>query len=347
MKKIIDEFKTIGGKHCITTALKSVLNYYNYPLSEEMIFGIGSGLSFVYINLEKSPMISGRTKVIEFEKKLGERLKIEMKCKTSSNYDTVFKKTKKMIDENKPVLAYVDMPFLSYLSLDENSHFGGHAVVLFGYDDEERVFYISDRDNYDNPIRTPKGDISENYHKVSYEEVEKARNSDHRPFPAKNKYLHIDIINPQDITRDIIFSAIQETCDNMLNAPAKLLGLNGIEKFSKEILKWEKYDEEKLKCAGITNYFQINKDGGTGGGIFRRIYGDFLIEASTIVGSEKMKEIGVSYTEVSKKWDRVADLMWKLFETGDSKLLKEMAQIIKEIYRIEGTLLTELKEISK
>ena len=52
MKKIIEDFIPQGGKHCITNALKQVLSYYDYPISEAMIFGIASGLSFLYeINL--------------------------------------------------------------------------------------------------------------------------------------------------------------------------------------------------------------------------------------------------------------------------------------------------------
>ncbi|MEG0857861.1 MAG: DUF4872 domain-containing protein [Terrisporobacter sp.] len=90
-------------------------------------------------------------------------------------------------------------------------------------------------------------------HLVDYKQVEIARSSNYRPLPAKNKYLDIKLDDPKIVSSSVIFSAIKETCDNMLNPAAKLLGLNGIDKFSKEILKWSKFDEEKLKIAGITN----------------------------------------------------------------------------------------------
>ncbi len=347
MRKIINDFKTSGGKHCITTALKQVFEYYNCPLTEEMIFGIGSGLSFVYINLTKSPMISGRIKPFEFEKRLAERLNIEIKCKSSSKYKTAFDKTLKLLDNNKPVLVYVDMPYLDYLNLGEDSHFGGHAVVIFGYDNEIQKFYISDRDNSDNAVRTPKGYISKDYHLVDYKQVEMARNSNHRPFPANNKYLDIKFDDYKQVTSDIIFSAINETCNNMLNSPAQLLGLNGINKFSKEILKWSKFDEDKLKISGITNYFMINADGGTGGGIFRRMYGDFLIQASNIINCEEMKQLGIEYITISEKWDEIGVLMWKLSETADKQLLQKMSDIIKEIYTEETDVLTKLRQIVK
>lgn len=342
MRKIIDSFKTSGGKHCITSSLRQVFEYYNYMITEEMIFGIASGLDFVYINLEKSPMISGRTKPFVFERKLSERLNMEIKCKSSSNYNNVFDKTIKIINDNKPVVVYVDMFYLKYLNLEEDSHFGGHAIVIFGYDDKENKFYISDRDNSDNPIRTPMGYISKDYHLVNYFEIEEARSSNYRPFPAKNKYLDIKLDKCRKVTPNIIKAAIRETCNNMLNAPAQLLGLNGINKFSKEILKWSKFEDVKLRKAGITNYFQVNADGGTGGGIFRRMYGDFLKEASIILKSREIKEVGEEFINISEKWDKVGEFMWKLYESGDKQLLIEMSGIIKEIHKDETYALSKL-----
>lgn len=141
-----------------------------------------------------------------------------------------------MIQQNKPVLIYVDMPFLDYLNMNRNSHFGGHAVVLFGYDDENQEFYLTDRDSADYPIRTPKGKIACDYHRVSYQEMERARNSNFRPFPANNKYLEFDFSSYEGIQKRELIAAIKDTCESMLRPPAKLLGINGIIKFSQEIL---------------------------------------------------------------------------------------------------------------
>ena len=67
MKTIIEDFTPQGGKHCITNSLKQIFTYYGYPMSEEMIFGLASGLSFLYLNQSDSPMVNGRIKVFEFE----------------------------------------------------------------------------------------------------------------------------------------------------------------------------------------------------------------------------------------------------------------------------------------
>ncbi|MEG0275395.1 MAG: BtrH N-terminal domain-containing protein [Coprobacillus sp.] len=345
MKKIVDGFCTSGGKHCITTALKQVFDYHGCTMSEEMIFGLGAGSSFCYINLHTSPMVSGRTKPFVFEDTLAKRLNIQIKCKKSKEYNVAFQKSIQLLNENKPVLIYVDMPYLGYLNLNKNSHFGGHAVVLIGYDDENEKFYISDRDNSDYPIRTPKGNISKDYHCIDYSELEQARSSSYRPFPAQNKYLDIKIEQPVLITETMIFSAVQEACQGMLNAPAQLLGLNGIRKFSKEVIKWNVFDDSRLKTAAITNYFQISADGGTGGGIFRKMYGDFLIEASLITNIQDLKDIGIQYHDVSLKWDGIASMFWELSETLNRELLKDISSIINDIYNEEKSLLLRLNDV--
>lgn len=343
MKHIINNFTPLGGKHCITKALRQIFCYTNHPLTEEMIFGVASGLAFTYLNLENSPMVSGRTKIFEFENKLAERLNITIKCKQPSNYDIAFLQVRKMIDNDIPVLTYVDMPFLSYLGLNKKNHFGGHAIVIFGYDDEAGTFYVSDRDNQDYAIRTPKGNISENYHVVSYEEMRLARNSRFKPFPANNKYIDFDFTNYRSITSKVIVTAILDTCQSMLNPSANLLGINGINKFAREVVKWKKFDSEKIKIAGITNYFQISKDGGTGGGIFRKMYGDFLIEAENVVPNIGLASVGVQYVELSLNWDLLADSMWKLGESGDIELLGKMSNQISELCEKEYSLLEKLK----
>lgn len=150
-----------------------------------MLFGLGEGLDFTYINLAHSPMVSGRSKVLELENVLSNHLGIEIECKKSKDNGKILNATKSMIDKNHPVLVYVDMPYLPYLSMDISSHFGGHAIVLFGYNDEQAFFYVSDRDNSDYPIRTPKGTIADHYHLVIYEQMKTARASSFSSFSGK------------------------------------------------------------------------------------------------------------------------------------------------------------------
>jgi hypothetical protein len=84
---------------------------------------------------------------MEFEDVLSKRLGISIRVRRSKDYNNVFDSTKKLIASDNPVLVYVDMPYMDYLGIDEDSHFGGRSVALFGYDDEKACFYVSERGN--------------------------------------------------------------------------------------------------------------------------------------------------------------------------------------------------------
>ncbi len=343
MRKVIKRFTPRGGKHCITNSLKQIFEFYDHPISEEMLFGIGEGLDFTYVNLADAPMVSGRVKVGEFEDTLAKRLGVSIRVRQSKNNVSVFDKARKMIDADNPVLVYVD--YLDYLGMDKDSHFGGHSIVLFGYDDESECFYVSERDKSDYPIRTPRGKINEDYHLIPYGQIQQARSSNHRPFPANNKYLEFDFSGYRGISKENLIAAIAATCDRMLDPPASLKGVTGITKFSKEVMKWDKFSSEKLKRAGATNYFQISADGGTGGGIFRKMFGGFLVEAAQLVQNTVVLEVGQGFIELSARWDRIAAKMWRLHETSDVALLEEMTEGISENHSIETRLLTRLQGV--
>lgn len=280
MKHIISTFQPQGGKHCITNALKQILQYEGITISEAMLFGLASGISFLYLNQAQAPLINGRTKVFAFEQQLAKRLQLNLQCKSTSNPDKARRDVQAIINQDHPVLLYVDMAYLPYLHLPSSSHFGGHAIVLFGYDEEGDCYYVSDRDQRDATIPTPKGLVQEDTHVLSYAQLMQARSSKFPPFPAKNKYLVIDTTCATQPREETIKEAIQQACAQMLYPQANLLGLRGIQKFSKEISTWKKFSDEKLQRTAQNNYFQISSDGGTGGGIFRAMYGMFLKECA-------------------------------------------------------------------
>ena len=344
MPHIINNFIPLGGQHCITNSLKQIFAFNGYPISEEMLFGIGQGLAFVYVNLAQSPLISGRIKPFDFETNIASSLNISLKCKQTKKINTATEKLKLALKNNLPIMLYADMAYLKYLNLDENNHFGGHSIVVFGLDEEKNFFYISDRDSNTQKILTPKGYIGNDFHLLSFEELELARSSNHRPYPANNKWLEFDFSRATKITAKNITQAILNTVDAMLNPPAKLLGINGILKFSQEIKKWQSFDKNKLKLAGITNYFMINANGGTGGGAFRKMYGNFLIAAADLLAIKKLEDFGEEFIKIAKKWDLVADKLKLLYEIGEIKLLEELSYMIKQIYNDELQSLNKLKD---
>ncbi len=342
---IIEKFIPRGGHHCITNSLSQIFAFHGYPISEQLLFGLGSGLGFVYVNLSGAPMISGRIKPVEFENNISQRLGIGIKVKKPKNSKVAFEKLKASIFNLKPVMLYVDMPFLPYLNMPDSSHFGGHSIVVFGFDDHERCFYVSDRDHSNWKIHTPKGEIGADFHKVSYEELERARNSSFRPFPANNKWVDFDFKDQKPIGRDNLYEAIRINIETMLHSPANLLGISGIRKFARETRKWKKFDIEKKKLAGITNYFMISSQGGTGGGAFRKMYGEFLLEASEISEETALARSGKQFLLIAELWDAIAAALMEVYNTGSDAVLKGLEPMLADIAEKEEIELKRLKQI--
>src|SRR6187431_3375181 len=57
-------FQPFVGLHCETVATGSLLKAAGLKLSEPMLFGLGEGLGFIYINLSSLPLpfVGGRSK---------------------------------------------------------------------------------------------------------------------------------------------------------------------------------------------------------------------------------------------------------------------------------------------
>ena len=95
--------------HCITNAMKQIFNFYGHPLSEEMLFGLGEGLDFAYINMAHSPMVSGRSKIMEFEGILSKRLGVGMKFRKGRDNNKSFEAARKMLSSGM-VVEYLLKP---------------------------------------------------------------------------------------------------------------------------------------------------------------------------------------------------------------------------------------------
>jgi len=69
-------------------------------------------------------------------------------------------------------MVYLDMGFLPYFDVPEGYHFGGHAVVVAGYDPDSGDTLLADRDGV--------------LHPVPLETLQRACGSTYKPFPPRH-----------------------------------------------------------------------------------------------------------------------------------------------------------------
>jgi len=337
-KLILEGFEPFIGKHCETTALKRAFDYHGLSLSEEMLFGLGGGIGFLYWHTKSIPLpfIGTRNgKVADFTCKACRRIGATVTLAETSSPRRGYEELKSLLRNDEPAIAYVDMVYLPYLNLPESAHFGGHAVLVVGLDENKQEAYIYDRGR--KPVTVSIGDLA------------KSRSSRFPPFPPKHKLLKIRYPAKIRNLEQGIMDSILECCQSMLKPPIKNIGLAGMEKWSKLVAQWPQKFHGINLLGALMNGFIYIETGGTGGSGFRPMYTRFLEEASDIVSKPGLKEVAVLIGESGKIWTGIASaflpdswrclgriralLMQKnqLFEEQESSALAKMKEIDAEL----------------
>jgi hypothetical protein len=228
------------------------------------------------------------------------------------------------LEADQPVMLQVDMGFLPYFDFGgQEYHFGGHLVVAAGYDPVTRQVLIADRD--------------QGFHSVSWDDLAQARGSNFKPFPPQNRLYRYDfgefhLPEPEDV-----LTSIREAATLMINPPISNLGIKGIRKAAMRIPKWaEMMDQGTLRLACFNVYIFIDAAGGSGGGIFRYMYGRYLKEAAEITGRSELITVGDEFKHIGDRWQEVAAIFKRAAAMDDpATVLSETSTPLFEIADLE------------
>jgi hypothetical protein len=307
MEKLVKGFVHRPGVHCDSSALRDVFEYHGFRFSEPMIFGLGSGLGFVYWRSKQMPFpfVGGRAK--DLVKNLCSNLGITLKINKTASRERAYETLKELIGRDVPVMIHVDMPYLKYLGLPEEAHFGGHAVVIAGIDEERGIVFIADT-------------AFKTLQTATLEELEEARSSKAKPFPPENKWFTFEFPSELIPIERAIKDAIKITANSMLNPPINNLGVRGIRHFANQVINWpEEFPPEKFSLGYELTYVYIEEDG-TGGGCLRYLYSRFLDEAGKVLKNRQLKNLASEYREIGGKWTKIAKLIRGVPKKGDANL---------------------------
>ena len=279
--------------------MRHLYEFHGFPISEEMLLGLGAGLGFVYWQMNDAPpFIGGRTNTGRpgeegLEKAAGRRTGVLVRSSETSSGKKAEAALLDLLSRGEPVMVQVDMGFLPYFDFPVEYHFGGHVVVVAGYDVESGQCLVADRDV---PL-----------HPVSMEQLALARGSQFQPFPPKNRQYSFDFSVMHQPEPVEVREAIREVVKGTLEPPIANLGVKGIRTAAERCLKWPKtMAEETLRASCFNLFIFVDATGGTGGGIFRYMYGRFLQEAAGILGEDRLLEIGEEMARIGDQWQEVA-----------------------------------------
>lgn len=307
-----------GTKHCETTALGVLLRHQGVDLSEPMLFGLGSGLSFIYWDSKNMdfPFLGGRVKPFDLTRNLAANLGLELQVSETTSPRKAWDNVVAPIDAGRPVGLQLDCYYLDYFR--SKVHFGGHVVALYGYDDHEA--HLVDTVQQGGAVST------------SLTSLARARAA-RGPMTAKHRSFTLTAPVRLPSPEERIVPAITACADAFLQPPIANLGHRGIEKAAKLVGTWlQRTDnpQQDLPQAAL-----LMEKAGTGGALFRNLYRDFLDECTQLLDSGCLRTGHGLYTEAATLWTEAATLITKAGETRDAQFLAQAGTLLRDVARIE------------
>ncbi|MEV7080546.1 BtrH N-terminal domain-containing protein [Streptomyces sp. NPDC093516] len=319
---------TRGGQHCETTALGVLLRHQGIDRSEPLLFGLGSGLSFVYWDSKAMdfPFLGGRVKPFELTRNLARVLGLDLVVRETASARKGWENAAAALDAGRPVGLQLDSYHLDYFT--SRVHFGGHVVALYGYDDHDA--FLVDTEQQGGAVTTSLAGLAR---------ARAARG----PMTARHRSFTLTApAEPVDV-RERIVPAVTACADAFLHPPIANLGHRGIEKAATLVPRWPERTGDPRR--DLPRAARLMERAGTGGALFRNLYRDFLAECRQWLDGEPLRTGHRLYAEAAALWTEVAALITRAGETGDGQCLVRAGALLHDLARVEREAMEALSRL--
>jgi hypothetical protein len=308
-------FSHFTTHHCVTGSMRHVYAHNGHDMSEEMLLGLGEGVSFSYWHFQgQPPFLGGRgMPKPSMEQMAGQRTGVEVTLHTTTSARKAHQAMLDALSAGQAFMIGCDMGFLPYFDFGgEEYHFGGHAVVVCGYDADMGQVLIADRD----------ADL----HPVPLADLEKARASTFKPFPPKNLWYTFDFEQARQPSAVEVRQSIGAQASLMLDPPIRNIGVAGIRKAAALVPRWpEKLDAGEVRWSLFNIYIFVSPEGGSGGGNFRYMFSRFLAEAAEVTGEARLRESAEEFHQIGDTWEAFGEWCREASEADDAVVRLEEA----------------------
>ena len=326
------DFKHNQSAHCENGVASNLLKHQGIEVSEPMVFGLGSGLFFVYLPFIKvnfSPAFSYRPMPGLIFKRSAKLLGIKIKRQKFSTPEKAQQALDQNIEKNIPTGLQVGVYGLTYFPDEYRFHFNAHNLVVYG----------KTPDNY--LISDP---VMESVTTLTHQELEKVRFA--KGALAPKGHLYYPVHTPKEINlENAIRKAIKKNCNEML-APVPIIGVKAIRMVARNIAKWPK----KIGVAKTNHYLgqliRMQEEIGTGGGGFRFIYAAFLQESAEILKNDELSVLSKEMTEIGDMWRDLAVQIARVYKkrSNQQDIYTTLSKNMLEIADREEAFFKKLKK---
>jgi len=288
--------------HCESGVTASLLAHQGFPISEPMVFGIGSGLFFCYVPLVKiqeMPLISYRSYPGTIFRKVCKRLGVPYSSRSFLNRQKGIRELDTAIDRGTPVGLQTNIYWLTYFPQEFRHQFNGHNLIVTGRGEDE--YAISDP-VLQAPVTCP------------VESLNRARFARGPLSPRGRMYFPLAAPR-EDRLAAAVCTGLRDGINQMLRTPMFFVGVKGVRYLSRRVRAWPRTlagpEQIKLHAGHI---IRMQEEVGTGGAGFRFMYAAFLQEAGELLGHEPL-------LVASKKMTRLGGI-WRDFAVSCARLIK-------------------------
>ena len=313
----IEDFQPFVGEHCETNTTGNLLKHAGLDLSEPMLFGLGEGLAFGVFVFKGMPVpfVGGRPRPEEITRALAKNLGFQVNYRQTRSKAKAWDNIAEFVDANQPVGVKLNMRYLDYFTFGVD--FAAHYVAVYGYDDES----VSVVDT------APQGGSMRTAHRT-FEEGRLWKGS----MSSNALTWTVNVPRTEIEWQSVLVDAVVANAQTYLNPPIRNLGGQGIRKAAQLIPSW--LDTIDDAPAGLALIGNLMERGGTGGGMFRAMYRDFLDEANQYVDSPNFATARNLFSEAAALWTEVSEKLISACADGPRRL-QEVAGLMVRLADIE------------
>ncbi len=312
---VLPHYNHFGGRHTESANLKNILCYFDFknpitdkPISEAVCFGIAGGIAAGYSFCPSIPgydmgsgiAVIGRTLMYDtsgkFYRDFLDRIGADIDLRETGGSKAALTNVKESLAEGLPAVVWSST--MNLLHVGWASAMGMYTLVVYGIDEDKDVALVADRG----------GDGFA----LSLQQL-----TDMRAKVCSHKNRSVSFRAPIKLSanrfKQALTDGIKSTIDNFENPKIKTFGPPGLLEWSRVITSvrnkkgWPVvYPQGKLYGA-LRDVYDSIETGGTGGGLYRYLYADYLEEASEYLSNTALAKAAVQYKNLGQEWTGFAN----------------------------------------
>jgi hypothetical protein len=290
---MLQSFDHVHSAHCESGAFTALLRHNGLKLSEAMVFGIGSGLFFLYlpfIKIYNMPLIAYRDMPNAIMTRSARRLGVRLTKRRFNDADQGMRVLDVMLDSDRPVGMQTGVFWLPYFPRDLRFQFNGHHVIAYARQADD---YLLSDSVFEHVVRCPS------------EDLRRARFSK-GPLAPKGMLYYIESMTREPDLAGAALAGLRTTVSRMLKIPLPWMGIAGIRAVARALTAWPTRLSQQAASSHLANMIRMQEEIGTGGAGFRFMYAAFLAEAADLLGRPGLREASDMFSAIGDCWREFA-----------------------------------------